>query len=60
MAGVAEVAVSDGSGGDCIDAGHMCSVIGKGFMSCTTDFCPGCSHVSSQAMCGCLRFMGPF
>ena len=62
MAGVAEVAVSDGSGGDCIDAGHLCSVIGKGFMSCTTDFCPGyrCAHVSSQQSAGCLRFMAPF
>ena len=41
---VAEIAVSDGSGGDCIDSGHMCSVIGKDYMTCDGDFCPGCSH----------------
>ena len=59
MAGVAEVAVSDGSGGECIDAGHLCSVIAKGFMSCNGDFCPGCAHVSSQAICGLLAIHGP-
>ena len=58
MAGLAETAVPEGNA-ECADTAQICSLIGKGYLTCPADFCPGCAHAHecdlSCGFCGRRR-----